>query len=910
MRCLIWLILIYAHLIGGVISPDYAIRKLTVNDHLLVFFEKSSSQTVRYQCLPPSQPTQKEIAPLSVKSTLISVAVGSRQSQFQTWFVVFEKVDAAADEYLFYMTKVTVNCNSSEVERKSVFFDRSTYSKHNNYIGDVDPDGRFALAFTDRAVLFYDLATLQQWNHSMSWSTNFLPMAIEITNRFVFVAGIFTANRSERLLLHLMTVNYRNTGFNMTIVDTWNFTLNLGPPHLEKDASQILLRSAKSHLDEKVALGLRNPPTFYLFTVNESLQLHLAGSKAERSREQLGFVRLGGVAWLNKAQKIAVLLHTGLISSSVRFYDTTNTDDMNSSLITSLKFPSQEQPVSSNLSSVPLRMEATSANTSVLYLYTDEGKFLALPPSRPGYYSVPYLSLERTADHVFVHDSAQCPPRTYKSDAGIWPCSPCRSAENTTCSQCTKEEFCPGEFITSLDDFHDILQIQYYPKSSESDVFDDIILYTIFRTPCTFISPSFLLLLVLAFVLLVTALIYLMKVKKRLRPKQKSLLKFFRHLDLIGQGKLWFGGLISVPLLFLVAIASWFSYIYHQQYPIQRQEQFHFDYPCHSKHLLNAKFQTSLQFFTSPSEPRLEGIHKLLNTQPFVMHLDIIHTNFHCGHLRFKHTEVDEYLPFSCYQRHGALYTSVSLPGQRITVLVELHGNRTIAALRLGLSAVRLADQLKRNEAQALNFSKRLNISGRRLSQNARVNLDLTKVINITEGLTYSDETTFSGLWTSTYVFDVNQVFVDTLKPLSVSSVENAWTHLTTLSIAFRETSFFVENKQEPIARQFEIIFHTILFIGVCIDLLALVFLLLKLWLIPLWKILLKKLLRPSNGFYRFVFETDTKDSNTDDLLLMKKELDHLKLQIREMNENIQQLIRANDKLKTIPLLESYSLPT
>ena len=46
----------------------------------------------------------------------------------------------------------------------------------------------------------------------------------------------------------------------------------------------------------------------------------------------------------------------------------------------------------------------------------------------------------------------------------------------------------------------------------------------------------------------------------------------------------------------------------------------------------------------------------------------------------------------------------------------------------------------------------------------------------------------------------------------------------TSLSFSIKETSIFIYNKQEPIARRSEIIFHTVLFINTCLGLLAMFF--------------------------------------------------------------------------------------
>jgi hypothetical protein len=56
-----------------------------------------------------------------------------------------------------------------------------------------------------------------------------------------------------------------------------------------------------------------------------------------------------------------------------------------------------------------------------------------------------------------------------------------------------------------------------------------------------------------------------------------------------------------------------------------------------------------------------------------------------------------------------------------------------------------------------------------------------------------------------------------------------------TLTINIAETSYYIKNVQSPIAKQAEIIFHTLLFAIVCLELSGLAFLIIKLLLIPLY---------------------------------------------------------------------------
>ena len=97
-----------------------------------------------------------------------------------------------------------------------------------------------------------------------------------------------------------------------------------------------------------------------------------------------------------------------------------------------------------------------------------------------------------------------------------------------------------------------------------------------------------------------------------------------------------------------------------------------------------------------------------------------------------------------------------------------------------------------------------------------------------------SDETVYTDIWLPTYSYDIDQLFNN----LNLSNRKKE----TILSVTISETAFFVKNKQKPIARTAEIIFKTILFIRICIDLICMILLLLRMWFAPIIIYLIRKL--------------------------------------------------------------------
>ena len=57
----------------------------------------------------------------------------------------------------------------------------------------------------------------------------------------------------------------------------------------------------------------------------------------------------------------------------------------------------------------------------------------------------------------------------------------------------------------------------------------------------------------------------------------------------------------------------------------------------------------------------------------------------------------------------------------------------------------------------------------------------------------------------------------------------------TTLTIDITETSYYIKNVQSPIAKESEVIFRTLLFAILCLEISALIFVIVKLLLVPLY---------------------------------------------------------------------------
>jgi hypothetical protein len=122
--------------------------------------------------------------------------------------------------------------------------------------------------------------------------------------------------------------------------------------------------------------------------------------------------------------------------------------------------------------------------------------------------------------------------------------------------------------------------------------------------------------------------------------------------------------------------------------------------------------------------------------------------------------------------------------------------------------------------------------------------------VNETESMSGHDPSGFEGIWYPTFQVDENHMFLTQEKYMTTTDLS-----ATTLTIVIGETSFYIQNRQAPIAKQPEIIFHNFLFTIVCLEIFGLVFLIFKLIVIPVFEFIEKRAknhrnirVRPKNG--------------------------------------------------------------
>ncbi|CAF4632835.1 unnamed protein product [Rotaria socialis] len=318
------------------------------------------------------------------------------------------------------------------------------------------------------------------------------------------------------------------------------------------------------------------------------------------------------------------------------------------------------------------------------------------------------------------------------------------------------------------------------------------------------------------------------------KKTRKGLRTFFKHFDLIGEGDLWIGGIVSFAILILAIFAYVFSSDYFYRYPIEKISG-NATFACDPT-LSNAQFSTRLMsLMVSPKVDELP-VFELLNAQLFTLHVAFVNTLFSCTDVTLTQIkDINLPLPISsCNSSDGSVSIAAILPSHGVNLQFLLAGINTIGGVRLALEGS--GTQQKNDILQVsytlvdVTFAQAFSAPGLLLTQQPSLTLQLTKVINRTYALTEGGQTQLSGIWMPYVSTDTNQIFVNENEYIYAISSN------TILSLVISETPYYVLNIQQPIVDEAELIFTNVLFTILCMEIFGLVLLIFKVIIVPLFR--------------------------------------------------------------------------
>lgn len=463
---------------------------------------------------------------------------------------------------------------------------------------------------------------------------------------------------------------------------------------------------------------------------------------------------------------------------------------------------------------------------SHLGLVLDVGAALLLPTSPPGNCSA------QIDDNLFdmgVYISSPCIPGTARHTTSFGPCFLCppNTKNNGTsrieCELCTKNNSLLCLRGTSieipLDKVSDYNQAIPYPNSPDSVDFDDILLQNIFSSVgksshCLLISPIFWASVGAGLGFIIFIIMCILICFPQWKSHRTFLKKLFTRLDLIGEGEVWFGGLLIFAIIVFFVFTCKFSVSFARLYPIENISLNDEATDSCSSIIPNAKFSSSVQLLAMLRHEEEKLIFTMLDEQNINFSIQFVSTGFLCHHIKMQQNlDQGQRMPsddFNCLfdNETNILTISTLLSEHRIALQFDLIGPYFIGGLRLCLTGSSDVKQNNRYTLQELRFCQFFYVHNGTLTFNPSVDIKMTRVINRTIGYSGSDDLTFSGIW-------IPMLTISTLSDVLLFDDDGEFARYSsdrvTLVVDITESEFFMKNTQEPIARQNEIVLHTIL---------------------------------------------------------------------------------------------------
>lgn len=254
-------------------------------------------------------------------------------------------------------------------------------------------------------------------------------------------------------------------------------------------------------------------------------------------------------------------------------------------------------------------------------------------------------------------------------------------------------------------------------------------------------------------VLLIMILIGVSKLFPQWKSNRRSLMRFFKHTDLVGEGELWIGGVVSFCVIVQLVFAYWFSIAFLPQYPIE--STMHSDFGC-DKTLRNAKFSTNLRAVSIPPSDEELPVFTMLDAQPFTVHIDFVNTQFGCNETTVQQNFNAYFVPLTisnCAMQYSVLSVDFQLEDTHFgQYQVNLTGQGYVGGLRVCLRGPHLNQTDGMFQVQHLDFCRFFSTEGQTMAISTVVDLQLTRTINKTAPLSASGSSNFSGIWTPSFV--------------------------------------------------------------------------------------------------------------------------------------------------------------
>jgi hypothetical protein len=384
------------------------------------------------------------------------------------------------------------------------------------------------------------------------------------------------------------------------------------------------------------------------------------------------------------------------------------------------------------------------------------------------------------------------------------------------------------------------VQTVNYPESADSTAFDDIILSNMFNFQCLLISPVFWMFITISIVVLFSLIAFF----PRMSRYRSKIHHSFKRIDLIGHGHFWIGGIVSCGICVFMIFAALFSVNFIHLYPFEEIKRS--SLIC-NPNLYNAKFASGLQLLALPKSDEERPMFKLLDEQTFVLTIDLINTLINCTNIDIVlYREMGEYFgfmrSFQCIRDENNMTVSLTIPLvlHLTTAEIDLLESNLVGSVRVCLKGNNKTIKDQRYQLRELLACEVFFDPNDTMSSRPEFDITLTKVIHRTESLENGNLPKYAGLWIP--LITGKDATTKLIYEPIFDGCQRYYYRSSKIIVRLMESQFYIQNKQEPIARKYEIFFHNILFLGVILELFGIAFLINKLLLLPFTRLILNRL--------------------------------------------------------------------
>ncbi|CAF0889071.1 unnamed protein product [Didymodactylos carnosus] len=803
---------------------------------------------------------------------IYSVAVGKHQNAGQSYFV-FVGINLNTSLYGPYRGPFigsveidSTTCGSNYDIKLLPFVQPEEF-----FVVGIDLNGTLAYGFATSFIVLYDpnAKVNVSWSSQETWKDAFSPHAVEIGDGFAVVAGFLNGGDKYTPVVYLLTLHSCLSVLNWTCMqqngkviypytpNSWQWRIALSTSNPSDTYDPMYDFSISINDAGAVLVGMQFLNTVYLFNVLNSTILSLVSSRTNGIIPMIGFGK--AVAWCDS--NTAVILSNNYStdyltwrSTQIEIYEISN--GFSSTTDPFSFFPTTQQPLWTKMN--PIFLTIVSTATSVIF-QDISGQVYVLFSAETGQFADTSIGISTdAASPIYFSSVIYCLAGTYKNSSGgskdmFRTCRLCPFGTynpgiilNTSidCAPCDNETMlCPLGAVAETDpsELYEVSQSTTYPQSPENTVFDDILMQNMFNVDfsnCLMLSPFFWSAVMIGFAGVMLMLMGALKFSVKCKKFRQLFKRIFRQTDLIGEGELWIGGLLSFSIIVLAVFAYMFSDSYLRQYPIENVGDANFS--C-DKTLRNAKFSTSMQSLGTPPTEELNVIFDMLDNQNFTLHVAFINTVLNYDSLTV--TQYTGSIPSSPDKvgssNNKTMYVAVNVTSHLFSIQFNTSSSNTTGVIRVGLTG----DAISNGSyyVRKLEFYQSYYVDNRTLTQDPTISIELIKVINQTEPLFSTQTVNYSGLWIPTWGYNKDAAFY-TEEQYNQFHTQPA----TILTITLSESTYYILNVQEPIAKQAEIIFHCLLFTIVCLEIYGLVFVIFKLILLSIFEAIVKRFF-PSN---------------------------------------------------------------